>query len=285
LEKYPELGVPNRIHNEFIKDTILIRNTGNLYKTPTGNTLKEVVNGYIKFSFPLSIYLIMWRNKNELYMDKNLKLHLKHLIDNPKIKFILFKLTLVPSSHGTHANIFLFDKKNETLERFDPYGAIPYLNKDDMDNFFEEKFREIFDSYKNFVYLRPDDFMGNISFQLLSNDGDIDVKKLGDPIGYCLAWTFWYIEMRLSNEIAPVELVRLSVKKIKEGIKKGSKNPFIDFIRNYASHLNLEKDKILKSFGIKSANHYDIIQNDDIEEKINKSANDRLNIIFKRFRS
>ena len=37
------------------------------------------------------------------------------------------------------------------------------------------------------------------SFQILSNDDSNYTKKLGDPIGYCLAWTLWYLEQRIGN--------------------------------------------------------------------------------------
>ena len=156
------------------------------------------------------------------------------------------------------------------MERFDPYGAIPYLKADKMDKLFEEKFREIINK-PNFKYLSPSQYMGKVSFQLLSNDSSIDVKKLGDPHGYCLAWTFWYLEMRLQNpEVHPKKLVEMSVDKIKATRKKDSKNPFIDFIRNYAFELTESKNKVLKEFGIKKDQLYDLVLEPEVEHQISQ---------------
>ncbi|MBA42598.1 MAG: hypothetical protein CMF62_01130 [Magnetococcales bacterium] len=270
LRKYKNLGYPYQLKFDSKVETTKYYHKLNFLKSAQGMVISDVINGYIGFSFELSPYLVMWRSENHYYIHRDLKFNLLKPLNNDKVRFILLKLTLVPSSQGTHANILLYDKKTNTMERFDPYGAIPYLKADKMDKLFEEKFREIINK-PNFKYLSPSQYMGKVSFQLLSNDSSIDVKKLGDPHGYCLAWTFWYLEMRLQNpEVHPKKLVEMSVDKIKATRKKDSKNPFIDFIRNYAFELTESKNKVLKEFGIKKDQLYDLVLEPEVEHQISQ---------------
>ena len=153
------------------------------------------------------------------------------------------------------------------MERFDPYGDVPYLNGNKLDDIIQEKIGTYVDIYlkknnKKFQYLRPRDYMTKgVSFQVISDDGNIVMKKLNDPTGYCLAWIFWYIEMRISNpDVHPKQLIQKTIKKIQK--RKGdSKKTFIDFIRNYATKLDHKKNKILKRSGIKDKDLYNIVHN------------------------
>jgi hypothetical protein len=113
--------------------------------------------------------------------------------------------------------------------------------------------------------------MGKVSFQTLSNDGEFENKKLGDPVGYCLAWTFWYIEMRINNPLyEPYEIVKISIGKIKDLYNK-SLNPFIDFIRDYAFTLNSNKNNLLQKFKISKDKFYNMVHNEKDENIIQKN--------------
>lgn len=173
---------------------------------------------------------------------------------------------MIVSEEGTHANILFFDKETGIMERFDPYGNVPYLDGDKLDDVIKDKIGTYLDAYfkkqsKKFQYLRPRDYMHNVSFQVISDDGNIVMRKLGDPTGYCLAWIFWYIEMRISNpDIHPKQLIQKAIEKIQK--RKGdSKKVFIDFIRNYAIKLDHKKNQILKRSGIKDKDLYNIVHN------------------------
>ena len=41
--------------------------------------------------------------------------------------------------------------------------------------------------------------MEETKFQIVSSDSDPDIKKTGDPLGFCMAWCFWYLELRIKN--------------------------------------------------------------------------------------
>ena len=141
--------------------------------------------------------------------------------------------------------------------------------------------------HKMFSYLRPYDYMGNVSFQIISNDTDINTKKLGDPVGYCLAWTFWYLEMRVKNpDIHPKELISLTITDIiNTNVHNDEKVDhayiFIDFIRNYASKLDNEKNNYLIKCNIPEKYIYNLIPRLQDELLISEKSIEIFNKIMK----
>ena len=126
--------------------------------------------------------------------------------------------------------------------------------------------------------------MNNISFQTISNDSELNVRKLGDPSGYCLAWTFWYLEMRINNpNIHPKQLVKKAVHSInKENNKKRAKGKyvFIDFIRNYANKLDKLKNDFILQSGIEEYFLYNMVLKAEDQEKLMKNMVNAFNKII-----
>ena len=278
INKHPSLGVPFKYYN--ISQVLTEKKMFeiNLYRKGMDNIVYDLVAGYTNFLYELSPYIIIWKDKNTYYIDDYLKLYIKKLLLSDKIRFIYFKLTLVVSTSGTHANIILYDKHKGIMERFDPYGYIPYLDIKNLDILLKEYFSSILPK-NNFTYLTPHDFMGKISFQTISNDGEYSVKRLGDPVGFCLAWTFWYMDMRLSNpDIHPKKLVKEAIDKIINNNKANVDGDyiFINFIREYASLLDKEKTELLISLGVDNKYVYNLVPRPDDE----KMVSEKLGLIF-----
>ena len=268
LKKHKNLAIPFKFNNSAIKQTEYVNTILNLHKSPEGNILNDILYWYHYFMYEISPYIIFWKSKNIYYIDNRLNLYIQKLFNAKNIRYIYFKLTLLVSTQSTHANIILYDKNTGIMERFDPVGTVPYLDADDLDNMLYDYFNPIMTQYnKKFIYLAPKDFMGNISFQALSNDSDDEVKRLGDPIGYCLSWTFWYVDMRISNpDLHPKKLIEVSIKKIINNTDRKNidgKFTFINFIRKYAAHLDAEKNSLMKSLNVKSSYIYNLIPYDD----------------------
>jgi len=254
LDKYSQLSIP---YQHYIYDKVITEKS-NISWLSMNNLSSRILNIYTEVFYELVPYLILWKNKNEYYLDKHLNIYIQNALKDSKIRFIFLKLTIISSHNSTHANILLFDKQKKILERFEPYGVIPYLDNGELDEYIKKHFKKIFNK---FTYLGPKDTMNNISFQIISNDANDNVKKLGDPLGYCLAWTYWYIELRLKNpDIKPNILIKKAIDKIRNG--KANKNIFIDFIRNYANKLDQMKNKLLLKAGLKKNQIYDMILTD-----------------------
>ena len=241
-----------QIHDKIINDRMLL-NSMDFFKDSYGKVISELIKIYTEYFYGILPYLILWRSSTHNYIHPNLDFYVQAGMNSKKIRFILFKLTLVTSPQSSHANILIFDKKTKILERFEPYGNIPYLDNDKLDEFLETHIGPIC-GYKE--YLSPKKYMKNISFQIISNDTNSQVRKLGDPIGYCLAWCFWYLELRSKNpDIRSDKLIELALNKI----KRSGKTTFIDYIRDYSKKLDRHKNTFILLSGVQKEKVYNMV--------------------------
>jgi hypothetical protein len=254
LKKYSNLGIPiqkyklKSFNKEYNNYNFLVN-----YRTEEGNIIKDLILIYYDNLYELMPYLILWRSRDLYYYDTNLKKSIKKLLKDDKVDFIYIKLSLIPNGTSTHANLLLYNKKENILERFEPYGSNDLLDQDKLNEFIEKLAKKIFNN--KVKYINPKLFMNNTKFQLISSDSDPDNKKQGDPVGYCLAWTFWYLELRLNNPDGDAKiLVENALKKIVN--RDSNSNQVLDYIRNYSHELDKLKNNFLKECGIKKNDYY-----------------------------
>lgn len=284
LKKYKNLGIPYQryIGDKYVNDNIK-NGLYNLYKDTYGSMITDIVKIYNDYFYELLPYLIVWRGPNEYYINPDLDFYIQRCIISKKIRFICLKLTMVISPNGTHANLIIYDKKTNLLERFEPYGIMPYLDSDILDNLLKKKMEKILN--KKVIYYNHEAKMNKIGLQTISNDDKVGVKKLGDPVGYCLAWIFWYLEMRLSNpNVEPEKMMDNAILKIinnnkDESIEKNNKM-FINFIRNYANKLNELKNNFLIKAGIDKENIYNLVLSKSDQQKLIKKYVSDLKLIM-----
>lgn len=259
LDKYDELMIPFVNNNNKILP--------NLYKTEIGNLLYSIVNLFKENFNEISPYVVIWHNKNINYFDENLKYCINDLLNNDNIRFFMIKLTIIAKTSSTHANILLYDKKKNELYRFEPYGELNILDYDILNDKIEKKFKKYINT--NLKYFSPKDYLKETHFQLVSNENDHDNKKLGDPQGYCLAFCFWFIEIKLRNPEEDIEiLMKKSLDQMVQNINYS--NPILDHIRNYANKLDMMSTKFLQKAGIQEEYIYNMSFE---EEQINIIVN------------
>ncbi len=140
----------------------------------------------------------------------------------------------------------------------------------------ENKLNEMLESFlkkvinKDLRFYSPKNYLEDTKFQLISSDSDEEYRKLGDPAGYCLAWSFWYLEMRLKNpDIEPKDLVESALTKILDGKQIKNHNIVLDYIRDYSNNLDNIKNDFLKEIGVKKDDYYNITYNHKTLSKIN----------------
>jgi ankyrin repeat protein len=268
LKKYDNLCIPFQymISDKYVNTKV---SWNNLYNIPSENIIYELAQVYNNYFFEIQPYLIIWKNKNVNYIHKDFKFLIKKCLISEKVRYIFIKLTLVPSMNNTHANILVYDKVTNILERFEPYGLIPYLDGDNLNKFIENIGKECIN--KNLTYIKPIDMKNVIGPQVISDDSNYNIKKLGDPNGYCLAWTFWFLETRVSNPDTNTKdlLENMISNVIKPNSVDGDKL-FIDFIRNYAGGLDKLKNEFMINAGIGEQNIYNLSLNDKDFNKILK---------------
>lgn len=280
LNKYEELGLPHKFYNK--SETATVKNIKRRLSCLRGQSQTSIIDVkhlYDTYLFELTPHYIGWKNKNIYWIDPDLDYYILKPLNNNNVKLVLLKLTLV-TSFGTHANMLIFDKRTGILERFEPYGKANVANLDDLDYFLTHNMKHVFKRYLDkhnlkFKYLSPKEMHCDIGFQVVSNENNIMVKKIGDPPGYCLAWVIWYVEMRVKNlDISPTDLILRMHKDIinKDKVLNKKDRPtaeksYINFIRNYSGYLESMRLSFLKKIGFNEKQLFDQVPG-ELEDRI-----------------
>ena len=195
---------------------------------------------YSKNNSPFS-WFIIWENIDKYFIHSELTNLINSYKNNNKYDFGLIFVQVTLESGGLHATLLLIDIKNNTIERFDPYGDTSLVDHG-IDDIFEEELTW----NTGLKYLKPKDIMGVASYQTLSKETDPYRQKSGDFGGYCLAWCIWYVEHRLMNpKTHPKVLIEKTLSKL-----VNRKESLMEYIRNYANTINISREKIMKDIGI-----------------------------------
>jgi len=264
LEKYDNITIP-------YKKCIMENYKKELYELSLENidynVYHKIIYDLVKFGktylYPMMPSLILWFNRDLYYLDDDLFDNIKNIIENnlnKKIRYIFIKITLIISDKFTHANCILIDLLDNSIRRFEPYGISDVHDEFYLDKLLKEKLSEILHKFNKIKikYYRPGDYLEGAKFQAVSNDNINIYKKNGDPFGYCLAWCFWYVELKLNNpNLSESELIKKASDNIYK-FYKNTENPYLYFIRDYGRKLNNEKDKIMRKIKINKNEIYDM---------------------------
>lgn len=135
----------------------------------------------------------------------------------------------------------------------------------EMDNMLKNILENV---YGKITYYDPDRFLQGVNFQLVDGENLPNNKNLGDPGGYCLAWSLWFIDVVVSYPNEDVnwlmrnyfsrENISQIISQEEEDTQIKSSNYYLDFIRRYAHMLNREKNKVLMQLGVKQYNIYNM---------------------------
>jgi hypothetical protein len=244
LKKYDNVIIPYNIKSqeEIINDNLLLNLSDIDYFL--SSYLKIYKNDYNSFT----PHLIIWKNKWNYYIDNNLIDFLKTNINK---RYVLIKLSIVllENSDTRHANYLIVDNKKKIIERFEPYGEIEIGNSLELNKMIDNNICKKINYQFCFSQLYP-------GFQIKSDELNIYNKNIGDPSGYCLAWCYMYIEVKLIYENSDTANIinNYIINKFSKDFNEidSSMNKYIYFIRYYSKYLDSNKNKLLKSFGIKN---------------------------------
>ena len=189
---------------------------------------------------PVFPWIISYYNENEYYVHPYLNNIINSTRRSDKKRFAAVFISLIYDKM-LHANILIYDFKNMTIERFEPYG-----NTMGIDGEIDEVLEEELTWNTGLRYIKPDDYLPIAGFQTVSDETNSINKKAGDFGGFCLAWCLWYLESRLKN---PDVTSKILVDKIINKISKLDLK-FSEYIRNYSNKINSKRVEYLELIGI-----------------------------------
>ena len=240
-DKYKELLIPN-IQNYMIN---------NLTFEDTFPFSDDIISKESVFPWIISYY-----SNTEYYIHPYLNNLINAERHNQTKRFGIVFLSL-KYDQLLHANVLIYDFKNLTIERFEPYGNTSLI-ENDVDDLLEEELTWS----TGFKYLRPKDFLPFAGFQTISDETNLINTKAGDFGGFCLAWCLWYIETRIKNpNIEPKVLVLKIINKL-----NNLKYKFSEHIRNYSNKINEQRVHYIKKLGIdeKEISNLNITNDNDL---------------------
>ena len=140
---------------------------------------------------------------------------------NTKIEYMV-----MPLGYSSHLNVLFIDKKNKTVERFEPYGEIIYSqsifpeSQTDIDQSIE-------DYFKNYLYkyYSPQSFCPREGIQYkMEKLQDSPTTKYGTS-GFCVSWSYLFALSRLKY---PNESNETIAKNLMKRIEKIAKKKYMD---------------------------------------------------------
>lgn len=184
-------------------------------------------------------HIIMWQDSDNNYYSPTIIENTKKILKKyPDTEFVVYYLSLIwkNETYG-HANVLIYDVKNNLLERFDPDGI--YGKKIvGLDQFIQKIFKPL-----KAKYISPADYE-NMNIQFITNNTGFGLIEEGMYM-YCLAWCLWYIETRIMNKhIHPKKLLKNVI------IELYRSDTLIKYIRNYSEHIIVVVEKLFKKLKI-----------------------------------
>lgn len=278
-------------------NTIYLNDQNKLNQSNNDKDITSLIKFYFYNFNKFLVHLIIWKDKNNYFIYPEL---INWLENHSKLKrFYYIKLSIIASNkiqgNIRHANLILIDNLKKTVERFEPYGEIYFSNCLELNYVLEEQIANKLGYKFIFVQSYP-------GFQIRSDEFNEKNKSYGDPGGFCLAWCFLYLELKLyyENEILkgiknnlinlddPEQIIKLInnyvINKFEVDFPNlktdEQKNLYMTFIRYYARGLDKAKNQLIKSYGLNVSTIYHLDLDDKIHKKIINNLNkDITNII------
>jgi hypothetical protein len=172
---------------------------------------------------------------------------------------IYFVYFTVLTDNYTHQNGLIFNGKKKMGIRFEPHGN---KTKGDVE-VFDAKMEQICKK-KGWTYHKPSSYIEGSSYQTLSQESNIDEIQPGDPGGFCLAWTLWFLELYIRNpDVELKDLVTTSVERIIY-----TKQSFKSYIRAYSNKLAQHKVKYLTKLRYPATKIFNLNYSDEDSDNV-----------------
>jgi len=178
----------------------------------------------------------------QLITAKNLRDTIVHKCENKRFLLIPIQIkTRVDAKCRGHQNLILLDRINKTAERFEPHGtpSASFQKKSSLD-LFNHRLKEFFLAL-GYIYLEPAYLCPALGPQIKQEREHRKGKVKGKITGFCVAWTFWYADLRMTYpDILQPDLIVAALEAI-----EASPVTLTEYIISYASFFeNITKEHI-----------------------------------------
>ena len=139
-----------------------------------------------------------------------------------------------------HSNVLVYDKKTNTIERFEPHGSSNDFDQDVLDSWLSDYVKHELSS--KIKYINPSSVCP-MGLQTLHE------KTETHHTGFCGLWTIWYLDLRLSYPDVPSDkLLKIASKHLKElGFTTFIYN-YSRFVINFTKEFKKKYSKILDKY-------------------------------------
>jgi ankyrin repeat protein len=198
--------------------------------------IKEIKGEYMNFE-------ITWLYQ-KLFFPDNMESVITNFKSSQK-RFLIIPLG-IHLDNEAHANTLIYDNELNEMERFEPAGGdYPRefnYNPELLDYYLKEFFSKYFTSLK---YFKPKNYEFTVGFQTMETI-DIHKKNIGDPGGFCGAWSVWWAYMRIKNPT--IDRRKLFIQLVKS-IRKNNFS-FKNVIRSFSKQIIEIRDNLLKKVSL-----------------------------------
>lgn len=176
-----------------------------------------------------------------------------------------------------HANILIYNKSDNTIERFEPHGCIiesdEWFEAKEFDKTFKPIAKRLFNAeYKSACLSCP-----YVGFQNLQESENL--SRYGDPGGFCAAWTLIIIDLRLKNPTECLKTLQL------KALKRMSKNikPLTTLVRTFSQFVVKKRQEMMATLPNRTRRNIEL--NPDKLELLNKYDLEKINeFLMKEFK-
>lgn len=193
----------------------------------------------------------------QLFLPYDFQKILINIINNSKFKYFIIPIGII-MENGNHSNGIFVDIENSSVERFEPHGMNHPHNFDynylRLDYLIQQLFKNIFELSNNkaeYKYYSPKYYFNTLGFQIYESvETDLNYN-IGDPNGFCMLWTIWYLDYRIKYSFMKPDKL---IKKMMQYIRSHNMS-FKNIIRNYSSKITSLRDYYLNHIN-KNINDY-----------------------------
>ena len=181
-------------------------------------------------------------DEDEVKINQNHIKKLKTRFNNCNKNILIIPLSITDNEQSGHANMLILNKFRKELEWFEPHGAISYLKYKHfkiLENILKNIANEL-----DLLYLAPSNVCPNIKgFQSYDTSNLKTKNNIKDPQGFCLAWSFFYAELRMKfPKLSSKDIIDKTIHII--GNKPLQYRKFIRGQANYINNYKLDNNKL-----------------------------------------